>query len=101
MFIHKILSYRESGCRLSCLECKDTFTKHSNLKRHRKKHESTHPFTCRKCTQRFKTKSLLQKHSKNCKQDKREVPVKSENEDNEEDDVPLSALIKVETDNER
>lgn len=85
--------------RFNCLECKESFAKHSQLKRHRRKHESTHPFDCHKCTQRFKSKSLLQKHSKSCKKDKRKMD--SDESDDDDEDIPLSALKKTETDNER
>lgn len=87
-------STRPFAAQFSCLECKESFVKYSQLKRHRRKHESTHPFDCLKCTQRFRTKTLMQKHTKSCKKSK------SDNED-EDDDVPLSALKKAETDVER
>ncbi|XP_037816625.1 zinc finger protein 91-like [Lucilia sericata] len=96
-------SGRLGATRFSCLECKESFAKHSQLKRHRRKHESTHPFDCQKCTQRFKSKSLLAKHSKSCKKDKCPMVGKSDSEDEDDeddDDVPLSTLKKTESDNE-
>lgn len=93
-----MIIFSENNENLSCIECKATFSKPFQLARHRRKHKSTHPYYCRHCTQRFKTKSLLEKHAKSCQNEKRRrTAIKNYNESEEEEDVPLSALKKNET----